>query len=107
MPETTITATDYGTTIAVKPRQTIIVRLDEVPTSGYRWEVCEMDNHVLSLENSNFTQSSNVGIGGGGTRTFTFEAKKPGTSALMVELRQEWDRSQPEDQFAVTIQVRE
>jgi inhibitor of cysteine peptidase len=107
MTKTTLTKEDDGTTIELEPGDSFDVRLDEIPTSGYRWTVHQTEGNELTEEGSDFTQASGTGVGGGGTRTLTFDARRPGTAALKFELRREWEPDQAEDQFEITVQIRE
>jgi len=46
----TLTRADSGTIIEVRTGDTIIVRLDENPTTGYRWAVEKHEEEVIVLE---------------------------------------------------------
>jgi inhibitor of cysteine peptidase len=59
------------------------------------------------LRNSEYTPAAGVGVGGGGQRTFTFVAQKPGSVTLQLKLWREWEGdSSVTERFGVTINVR-
>ena len=92
----------------IKPRQgdVIIVSLQETPTTGYRWAVDNIDEKIVELQKDGFRIAPEAGIGGSGTRTFTFRAIKVGSVNLKLKLRREWlgDASIIE-RFSLTIKV--
>ena len=92
----------------IKPRQgdVITVSLQETPATGYRWAVEPIDEKILELENEGFCTAPKAGIGGGGTRTFTFQAIAAGRGNLQLKLRREWlgDASIIE-RYGLTIEV--
>ena len=106
MPEITVTRNDRGKIVEASQGDMILIRLEETPTTGYRWALVEVDNRILDLHSSDYSIRPNVGIGGGGTRTFAFVAQSPGTTRIRLQLRQEWDPQNPEDDFEVTVRVR-
>lgn len=106
MSEVVIEQSDQGQTFEVRPGHTILVRLEENPTTGYRWEVDLPDERVVALEGSDYVQGAEAGVGGGGTRTFSFIAQSPGTVDLVLRLRREWEAEEAAiDRFDVTIRV--
>jgi inhibitor of cysteine peptidase len=106
MSEITVTQNDRGKIVEVSQGDVISVRLEEIPTTGYRWALVEVDNRILDLRSSDYVITPNVGIGGGGTRTFAFVAQSPGTTRVRFQLRQEWAPENPEKDFEMTVNVR-
>jgi inhibitor of cysteine peptidase len=92
----------------VKPHKgdVIIVSLQETPTTGYRWTVDTTDETILELQNESFRVAPEAGIGGSGTRTFSFRAITAGSVNLKLKLRREWagDASITEH-YSLTINV--
>ena len=80
-----LTERDQGKTIIVHPGDTIVIQLDENPTTGFTWEIQEEDEHVLKRVNSEYTPPPEGTIGIGGVRLFTFEAKHVGTAQLELK----------------------
>jgi len=101
-----LTATDSGKTFEVSSGDTLSIQLPENPTTGYRWTIQNPDDPNLELQNSEFSPSSSS-IGAGGQRTFTFQAKSPGTAHLQLKEWRAWegDRSIL-NRFELTVQVK-
>ncbi len=88
--------------------ETILVRLDETPTSGYRWAVDHLDKQVLAAEGSDFELPANASIGAAGQRTFTFRATARGTGRIALALMRRWERpAAAVDQFEISVRVGE
>lgn len=106
MPQVTLTQADNGKSVQVKPGDLIVIHLGENPTTGYRWAVDQINSEVISLVNSDYAQSPGTGIGGGGERTFTFNAVKTGHSLIRLKLWREFQGdSSIIQRFDVTVQV--
>ena len=106
MSNITLTEADKGKTIAVQQGTEILIRLNENPTTGYRWAIDQSDDTVLPLQSSNFSSSPSAAVGAGGARLFTFTAKQPGTVHLQFKRWREWlGDSSIIERYDVTIQV--
>ena len=94
-------------TLEVNVGDTILIDLKEIPTTGYRWKLDEVDEKIITLVDSKYTLTSD-GIGGAGSRMFTFKTRSPGKTKICLDLKREWEQNvSPIDQFQVSIQVRE
>jgi inhibitor of cysteine peptidase len=69
----------------------VVVRLQENPTTGYRWAVDAIDPGVLELVDAQFAGSSQPAMGSGGERTFRFRVKGPGVSRLGLKNWRDWE----------------
>lgn len=108
MSEVTLSQADSGTVFTLKRGQTLILRLDENPTTGYRWSLPALDTEVLQFKSDDFNRVSNTGIGAGGQRVFTFQANNPGQVKLGLKNLREWVGEESTiKQFQVTVQVSE
>jgi predicted secreted protein len=90
-PAHTLTEKDSGGSFEMAPGETLAVRLDENPTTGYGWAVVECDKDVLSLERSEFVSSGGKSVGVGGVRVFVFEAEAVGSTSVRLSYRREWE----------------
>jgi inhibitor of cysteine peptidase len=107
MSNITLTAADNGGTIEVPQGTEVLIRLEENPTTGYRWAVDQNDDAAPVPQASDFSSTPGGAAGAGGTRTFTFTAEQPGTVHLRFKLWREWEGdSSVIDRFGVDIQVR-
>jgi inhibitor of cysteine peptidase len=88
--------------------ETIVVRLDETPATGFRWAVDHVDDQVLAAQGSEFQLPPNAAMGAAGQRTFAFKAINRGTGRIALVLRREWEGlGSAADQFEVTVRVGE
>jgi inhibitor of cysteine peptidase len=101
-----LTAADSGKTLEVSSGDILSIQLAENPTTGYRWTLQTPDEQILELQSLEFSPA-NSGIGAGGQRTFTLQAKSPGTAHLQLKEWRQWegDRSIL-NQFELTVQVK-
>ncbi len=102
-----LTQSEQGKTIDVRQNEEIAIRLDENPSTGYRWVVEQDGGEILHLLHSDFVQSTGDRIGAGGQRVFTFQALKAGDASLKFKLWRSWegDRSL-KARFAVDVRVK-
>jgi inhibitor of cysteine peptidase len=87
--ETILTKADSGTTVDLRVGETLLVRLEESPTTGFGW-MAEGGDDKLVLQASDYSPAS-VGVGGGGLRSLTFIAAKVGMARLKLRLWREWE----------------
>jgi len=92
-------------TVAVSSQDTFTVVLDEVPTSGYRWQVALPGENWIILVKDEYRKGESAGIGGGGKHYFTFVANKTGQTTLTFINRQQWEGGEEGDRFSVQIKV--
>ena len=97
---------DNGKLIELRQGDVIIVNLRETPTTGYRWTVDNIDEKILELQSDDFRIAPKAGIGGSGTRTFSFRAIAVGSVNLKLKLWREWagDASITE-RYSLTIEI--
>ena len=82
----------------------IVVRLNENPTTGHRWQVESTGG--LQLLDDSLTGSSGA-PGAGGERAFRFAAVTPGAASIKANLRRAWESGIPaQGQFEVTVDVK-
>ena len=92
MPILILTQTDDGRVFNVQKGDQVVVRLEESPTTGYRWAVEDVDAGILRLQNDDFSPAGS-GVGGGGERTLTFIAQNAGTTRIQLKLWRDWEGS--------------
>jgi inhibitor of cysteine peptidase len=82
------------------------IQLAENPTTGYRWNVEYVDENLVSLDSSEFSQTPGSGVGGGGTRTITVRARSPGVTRVSLKNQRVWEpNATPVGQFEVTFNI--
>jgi inhibitor of cysteine peptidase len=80
------------------------IRLGENPTTGYRWNVQEIDQSAFEFIDDSFKPSTGS-VGAGGNRRWLMRAKLAGDFPLAFEKKRSWEQSGVET-FTVTIRVR-
>lgn len=79
---------------------TVVIRLPETPTTGYRWQPSFDDTQVRLLDDSYDGEA--VPRGAGGERALTFEILAPGLCTVTVEKLRGWE-GQPVETFTVEL----
>jgi inhibitor of cysteine peptidase len=104
----TLTRADSGKVVETRVGDTLVVHLEENPTTGYRWAIEKRDEEVIALHHVEFVSSHSVGVGGGGQRRWTFTAQKAGLVTLELKLWRAWEGDASiSERFTVTLQVQE
>lgn len=103
-----LSAEDNGTVVELGAGQALVVTLDSNPSTGYRWEVSEVDEAVLAqIGEAEFKEASTEGeqvVGAGGTETFYF-ASAAGETTLTLVYHRTWEDVEPEQVFSVEVVV--
>ena len=106
MSNITLTEADQGKTIDVDQGTEVLIRLEENPTTGYRWAFDQNDRAAPPPQDSGFASAPDAAVGAGGARVFTFTAEQPGTIHLQFKLWREWEGdSSVIERYGVDIQV--
>lgn len=103
-----VTASDNGSEIRLKTGETMVIRLESNPTTGYSWQVLEIDNSVLEQDgDSEFkTAPGNEGsVGAGGEETIRFKALGPGKITLTLGYMRPWEDLPPLQTFSIQVVV--
>ena len=97
-----------GSQIELQPGQSLSVRLPSNPTTGYRWEVAQLDAAVLAQQGEADYQQASDGqlTGAGGQETFLFQAGQSGQTTLKLVYHRPWETvADPASAFEVTVLV--
>ena len=101
-----LTDADNGKQVAVKSGDVIDVTLESNPTTGFSWQLTEMDNAILKQVGEVEFESDGRNIpGAGGTETFRFEALSTGEVALTLWYMRPWESVQPLEIFTIQVVV--
>lgn len=109
--EVQVDADDDGRQIALDQGQVLVVTLGSNPSTGYGWQVAEVQEAILKQTGETEFQESNPGgtpvVGAGGTETLRFEALKAGQTTLKLVYHRAWEKDvEPLDAFSVQVVVR-
>jgi inhibitor of cysteine peptidase len=107
--EVELGASDNGGQVELEQGQILAITLESNPTTGYGWEVAEIDESVLRQKGSALYEPTGPEDvdGAGGLATFRFEAVGVGQTALkLVYLCGCEEDEEPADTFSVNVVVR-
>lgn len=99
---------DSGRQIEVEVSQILAISLESNPTTGFGWELVELENPILQLMGeAEFQPSeSNEVVGAGGTETFRFKAVSTGQTTLTLVYRRSWEEGvEPLETFRLIVIV--
>ncbi|MCL4527831.1 MAG: protease inhibitor I42 family protein [Chloroflexi bacterium] len=84
----------------------VVVTLQANPTTGYTWDVGEVDTNILKqVGQTEYNSSSSTPMPGqGGTQTLRFQAVAPGTTTLKLIYHRPFEKNTPPIQ-TYTVQV--
>lgn len=85
-----VTRADNGRLLTLQVADRLLIQLDENSTTGFRWAIDTIDDHILGMESATYVPLGAGAIGGGGTRHFTFVAKQSGVMPVRFKLWREW-----------------
>ena len=88
----TPTATEQVTSLEVKKGQVFQVQLKGNPTTGYGWEVAEVDEKVIQQQGEAEFKADSSLLGAGGTETLRFKAVGMGKATLKMVYRRSWEK---------------
>ena len=98
-----VDAGSEGSTVEIGVGETLQVRLEANPTTGYEWVV--LDAGVLELVSQRHRPESDAD-GSGGVTTLTFSPTGTGTADLTLGYLQPWEEDvEPIETFTITVSV--
>jgi len=97
---------DAGKTVELEKGQGLVVVLEGNLTTGYAWEVAEVDEQVLQPGEITFKPQSDL-EGAPGAFTIEFRAAGEGQTSLGLVYRRSWEKDvKPLETFTVQVVVR-
>jgi inhibitor of cysteine peptidase len=94
----TVTVADRAQPISLKRGDTLDVRLESNPQSGYSWSVAPVSNPILEQVSKSFQPS---GVGSRGMDTWRFKAVSRGKQRLRMQYRRPGEKD--DDPAAKTV----
>lgn len=100
-----------GSEVTLSAGQTLAVKLESNPTTGYGWHIVEVDETVLQSQGDpEYTQADTQGtpmVGVGGWEVLRFTAQKSGTTTLKLGYSRSFEPDvAPIEEFTLTITVK-
>jgi inhibitor of cysteine peptidase len=102
----TLGVEDNGREITLQKGQTLTIKLEANPTTGYSWEFVGSEEAVLrQVGEPEFEADSDL-LGAPGTQTLRFEAVEAGQTELRLVYRRPWETDvEPVETFTVQVTV--
>ncbi len=103
---TNLTAADSGRNVTLKVGQKLVLTLEGNPSTGYGWEVAQVDAAVLAPQGEpEYTAAANI-PGSGGVFVFRFTAQAVGSTPLVLGYSRPFEPNTPPiEVFTVEITV--
>ncbi|WP_194834578.1 protease inhibitor I42 family protein [Nocardia sp. XZ_19_369] len=105
----TATESDNGQERRLTVGQHLVVTLPANPSTGYLWQISELDANVLQAQGDpGFETDPNVPVapGAGGSSVWTFAGKAPGSTKLSMQYLRPWEQGvEPAQTYSLTIKV--
>ena len=103
-----LTEENNGETITLQVGQEIHISLSGNPTTGYMWEVQEVDEAVLHMAAEPDYDASSDALGSGGAFDFLFTATAPGETELTLIYYRSFEKDVPPKRtFSVNVVIAE
>lgn len=77
--------------IDVHKGDTVEIALAETPTTGYSWEIDDIDTQVLELRSTAYKMHNSTGVGAGGTRIMIFLVSGKGKGFIKLKNWRKWN----------------
>jgi len=107
-PSVQVGENDNGNLVKVFQGQDLVLSLTSNPSTGYDWHLQDISPSILEQTEVNYKSGSSanlVPVGSGGTKVYTFRAKKAGESNLTLAYQRSWETASPTKTFSVRVFV--
>ena len=106
MAEIIVTRAQERGRVDLRSGDTLVVRLAETPSSGFRWAVEGSLPAPLISTSDTFLPSPDSAVGGGGIRELSFRASAAGSCELRLVLWRQWEgESSITNRFSVRVSI--
>jgi predicted secreted protein/Tol biopolymer transport system component len=108
--EVNVDEDDDGGQVKLEQGQVLVVTLESNPTTGYGWEVAEIQESILEQMGEAEFKPSETGepplVGAGGWEIFRFKAVSEGQMTLKLGYQRPWEEGvEPIDTFSIEVVV--
>jgi len=101
-----VTAGDNGKQVSLHVGNTMIVRLESNPSTGYAWAPAGTVPDCLTQQGQgSFESGSSGAVGAPGTQSLMFFAAQTGNGTLALAYARPWESTQPAKTFSVQVDV--
>ena len=84
-----------GGSVVLEQGQTLVLKLTSNPTTGYDWEIVDLNTAILEQVGEVEYKSDSALIGSGGVNTYTFKAVGSGNMQLSLVYHRSWEKDIP------------
>jgi inhibitor of cysteine peptidase len=98
-----------GGSVELETGSVLEVRLESNPSTGYSWQVVDLNGEVLVQKGDAEYKSASVQpkLGSGGVEIFHFKASQPGEVVLKLVYHRPWETDvEPADTFELAVMVK-
>lgn len=83
--------------LSKKVGDTIVIRLESNPTTGYSWSLAEIPSDIIQKVSNIYEPLKTSGniVGSGGTEIWTFKAISKGNTTLTFQYARPWEKDVP------------
>ena len=107
MAQVTLTEEQSAAQRGVRVGDTLVVRLSENSSGGYRWTLTSIDSARLEMVGQRY-EPARAAIGSAGARVWQFAAKTAGLTRLELKKMRPWESAESAvDTFAVDLEIAE
>jgi predicted secreted protein len=102
-----ITDAKNGGEVHLKVGDTLELRLESTPSTGFVWYVEKESTPLLKLVRQSQIASTKSGTGRPGVQVFVFEAQRSGDGKLLLHYVRSWEPPSPnETQFEIHVVIK-
>jgi len=84
-----------GGSVVLEEGQTLVLKLASNPTTGYDWEIVDLNGAILEQVGEVDYKSDSALIGSGGVNTYTFKTVGSGNMQLSLVYHRSWEKDIP------------
>jgi inhibitor of cysteine peptidase len=103
--EIVLRRSDLGRPIHIRQGDSIVLELEENPSTGYSWELADLPAFVTVAESSHETAGPPA-MGAPGLRRIRVLAVATGEGVIVGHLQRPWDRANVAESFSIPLSVR-
>jgi len=105
--EVKLDASANGRQVELQKGQTLVITLESNPTTGFMWEVVELDESILRLMGEAEFKAESKALGAPGVEILRFQAVNTGQTALELVYHRPWEEGEePLETFSLQVVVR-
>ena len=96
-----------GGSVTLEQGQTLVLKLASNPTTGYDWEIVDLNAAILEKVGEVEYKSDSALTGSGGVNTYTFKAVGSGNMQLSLVYHRSWEKDIPPiETFVMDVTVK-